>query len=347
MHSSIADVPGDPELAVIAIPAAAVIQAVRACAIKGVRAVIVVSSGFEHGSDGEARRTTLLETCRSYGIRLIGPNCLGVVSTPPGDEVNASFSVQRPLPGNVAMLSDSGGIGIAAMVEGARAHLGLSRLVSAGDRLDVSSNDLLEYCEQDEATDVIALYLESFGNPRRFAEIARRIGERKPIIVVRSGRTPAGAKAAASHTGAMVAVSGVPLDSLLRHAGVIRADTVREMIGVAAMLARQPLAEGRRLAVLTNAGGPAILCLDAALARGLDAASLGDQTVSRLRALISPTATVGNPVDLLGSATPAQYRDALLALVDDPGVDVIVAIHVAVLATDADEVAAALARPRR
>ena len=212
-------------------------------------------------------------------------------------------------------------IGIAAL-DLARTHgIGLSSFVSAGDKADLSRNDFLQYWEADERTDVIALYLESFGNPAKLGRIARRVTARKPIIAVKSGRSAAGQRAAASHTGALLAAADTTVDALFRHAGVIRTDTVGETFDVAAVLSRQPLPPGNRVAIVTNAGGPAILCTDACEAGGLVVEPLGEATRTALAAALPAEASVANPVDMIASASAADYGHALEAVLDDPDVD--------------------------
>ena len=239
--------------------------------------------GFaEVGAEGRARQDELLTVCRAAGMRMVGPNCLGVANLHHQNAFNATFAPGKPTPGSVAFASQSGAFGIAAIDEAAARGIGLSSFVSMGDKADLSGNDFMEYWEQDPDTAVLLLYLESFGNPRRFGRIARRITKDKPIMAVKSGRTAAGQRAASSHTGALLAASDVTVDALFAHAGVLRAETVGEMFDVAGVLARQPLPRGDRVAVLTNAGGPGILCADACEAEGLRIQPLSAATRARL-----------------------------------------------------------------
>ena len=341
--ASVADVPEAPELAVIAVPADQVIAVARECAAAGVRALVVVTAGFsEVGGAGQARQDRLLAVCRAAGMRLVGPNCLGVINTDPDVALNASFAPGAPQPGRVGFASQSGAFGIAAL-DLARTHgTGLSAFVSTGDKADLSGNDFLRYWESDPRTDVIALYLESFGNPAKFARIARRITAVKPVIAVKSGRSGAGQRAASSHTGALIAAADTTVDALFRHSGVIRADTVAEMFDAASLLSRQPLPGGKRVAIVTNAGGPAILCADACEAEGLEVRPLDEMTRATLARALPAEASVTNPVDMIASATAADYARALEAVLDDPDVDAVIAIFVAPLATRAADVAAAV-----
>ena len=221
-------------------------------------------------------------------------------------------------------------------------NLGISTFVSVGNKADVSGNDLLQYWADDPRTDVILLYLESFGNPRRFGQIARRVAEKKPIVAVKSGRSRSGARAAASHTGAL-ATSDAVVDALFHQAGIIRTATVEELFDVAALLAHQPVPTGPRVAVLSNAGGPAILAADACEAHGLQLAALADETVTQLRQLLPAAASVGNPVDMLASATPDQYRAATSLLLADEHVDSLLVIFIPPLVTRPDDAAQAIA----
>jgi acetyl coenzyme A synthetase (ADP forming)-like protein len=341
---SIADVEGDVELAIIAVPAAAVVETARQCAAKGVRALVVLTAGFaEVGADGRARQDELVAVCRAAGMRMVGPNCLGIANLHHRTGLNATFAPGEPMPGSVAFASQSGAFGIAAIDEAAARGIGLSSFVSMGDKADLSGNDFMEYWEQDPDTAVLLLYLESFGNPRRFGRIARRITQDKPIVAVKSGRTAAGRRAASSHTGALLAASDVTVDALFAHAGVLRAETVGEMFDVAGLLARQPLPRGDRVAVLTNAGGPGILCADACEAEGLRIQPLSAATRARLAAALPPEASTANPVDMIAAATAEQYEHSLRVLLEDEEVDAVVTIFVRPLGTRAADVARAIA----
>jgi acetyl coenzyme A synthetase (ADP forming)-like protein len=342
-YRSVGDVPEPVELAVVVVPAAAVVGVARECAAVGVRALLVISAGFaEHGEDGARRQHELLEVSRHAGMRLIGPNCLGVLNLDPKVRLNATFAATQPPSGRIGFLSQSGGLGIALMEAAGRLDLGLSTFVSVGNKADISGNDLLEYWEHDDSTDVILLYLESFGNPRRFARIARRVSQSKPILAVKSGRSPVGARATSSHTGALIAASDVNVDALFRQAGVIRADTIGELLDTAALLSSQPAPHGDRVAIVTNGGGPGILCADTCAARGLAVPQLSGELRSVLDALLSRDATTANPVDMIATATPAQYRRTIELLIDSGECDAIVTLFVPPLMTAAAEVARAV-----
>jgi acetyl coenzyme A synthetase (ADP forming)-like protein len=342
-YPTVEAIPGPVDLAVIAVPAEEVTRVAEQCARKGVRGLVVISAGFaETGDEGRARQAELLRICRASGMRLIGPNCMGLVNTDPRVRLNATFAPHPPPPGRVGFLTQSGALGLAIIEYAGALGLGLSSFVSVGNKADISGNDLLNYWETDPATDVILLYLESFGNPRKFSRIARRVGRSKPIAAVKSGRSPAGARATSSHTGALVASSDVTVDALFRQAGVIRTDTLEELFDVAALLVHQPPPAGRRVGIITNGGGPGILCADACEAEGLEVPPLAPETQERLRAGLLPHASVQNPVDMIAAATPEHYRHAISVVAADPSVDALIVIFVPPLVTNADDVARAI-----
>ncbi len=342
-YRTIEDVPRPVDLAILAVPASKVVDVAAACGRKGVRALVVVSAGFgEIGADGRARQAELLRVCRETGMRLIGPNCMGIINTDSTVRLNATFVPRTPPAGRVAFSSQGGGLGLAIIEYASRMGLGLSTFVSIGNKADISGNDLLNYWESDPNTDVILLYLESFGNPRRFSQIARRVARTKPIVAVKSGRSLAGIRATSSHTGALVAASDVTVDALFRQAGVIRTDTLEELFDVATLLASQPAPAGRRVAVVTNGGGPGILCADACEAHNLTVPELSPATQARLRTFLPPEASVRNPVDTIASAPADAYRDAIEAVAADPDIDAVVAIWVPPLVTQAADVARAI-----
>jgi acetyl coenzyme A synthetase (ADP forming)-like protein len=341
-HASLRDIHEPVELAIIAVPADLVESALDDCIAIGVSAVVVISAGFaEIGDEGRKREAALLEKIRRAGIRMVGPNCMGVINTDPKVRMHGTFSAIFPPTGNVAMSSQSGALGLAVLDYAKSLNIGFSTFVSVGNKADVSGNDLIQYWAEDPNTDVILLYLESFGNPRKFGEIARRVGRTKPIVAVKAGRSQAGAKAASSHTGAL-ATSDAIVDDLFRQAGIIRTGTLEEMFDVAALLANQPLPKGRRVAILTNAGGPGILAADACEANGLELGQLDNYTVTSLRSFLPAAASVGNPIDMIASASPDQYRRSLELLLADPAIDAVVVIYIPVLPTDAPDVAAAI-----
>lgn len=341
-YARVTDISEDIDLAVICVPCANVSAVVDDCITKGIKALVVISAGFgETGASGRALEQEILEKVRRAGIRMIGPNCMGIINTDPAIRLNATFSPVTPVEGRVAFSTQSGALGIAILDYVRQLNLGISTFVSVGNKADVSGNDLIQYWADDPRTDVILLYLESFGNPRRFGQIARRVARKKPIVAVKAGRSRAGARAASSHTGALAASDAV-VDALFQQAGVIRTATLEELFDVAAVLAHQPLPAGPRVAVLSNAGGPAILAADGCEAQGLELSTLSDASIAGLRRLLPPAASVGNPVDMVASATPDQYRQATKLLLADEQVDSLLVIFIPPLVTKPDEVARAI-----
>ncbi len=335
---SLGDVPDPIELAVLAVPATAVVDVARACADRGVGALVVLGAGFaEAGPVGEARQAELLDVCRSTGMRLVGPNCMGVRNNDPAIALDATFAPRPPRRGRLGLLTQSGGLGLAAMEEAERRGIGLSAFLSVGNKADISANDLLEWWEQDEATDAVLLYLESFGNPRRFARVARRVARTTPIVAVKAGRSKSGARAAASHTGRLLAASDATVDALFHHAGVIRVDTLDELLDTGAVLAGLPAPGGPRVGIVGNAGGLGILALDACEAGGLTAPELSAGLRDEIAAL-RPGAATANPVDLLAHATVADYRAAIALVARSGEVDGVLAIHVRPMAHMGEEV---------
>jgi acetyl coenzyme A synthetase (ADP forming)-like protein len=339
-YASIGDVPEAVDLAVICLPAPFVLDAAKSALASGVKAICVISSGFaEVGAEGLERQERLLALVRSHGGRLVGPNCLGIAVPRLG--LNATFG-PRPLPpGPIAFSSQSGALGLALLEKASERRLGFSAFVSIGNKADVSSNDLLEWWEDDEKTRLVLLYLESFGNPQKFARLARRIARRKPVLALKSGSTEAGARAASSHTAAL-ASSDTAVEALFRQTGVIRAGTLEELVDAAALLSSQPLPRGRRVGVLTNAGGLGILCADACAGAGLELPELSEETREALRLLLPGDASLANPVDLLGSATAATFEAVIPTLLEDKRLDSLIVLFVPPVVAGADEVASAI-----
>ena len=335
---------GSPvDLAVIAVPDVAVPEAVESCIRSGVRGIVLITAGFaETGEDGRARQETLVHRLRGAGIRMVGPNCLGLIHTHPEIRLNASFAPAMPPRGTIALGSQSGALGIAIIALARTFGLGLSAFVSLGNKADVSGNDLLEYWENDPDTRVILLYLESFGNPGRFTRLAYRIGRKKPIVVVKAGRSESGGRAASSHTAALAAPDAA-VQALVKQAGILRADTLGEMFDVARILADQPLPAGRRVAVLTNAGGPAILCADALEGSGMVVEPLSLATRRELASFLPSTAAVANPVDMIAAAGPDAFRRSLEVLLSAGEVDAIVVLYTPVGLFTVDEIGRAIA----
>ena len=339
-YATVEAVPGPVDLAIIVVPADLVVQVAAGCGRKGVKALVVISMGFsETGAEGQSQQAELVRVCREAGMRLIGPNCMGIINTDPDVRLDATFAPGVPPAGRVGFSSQSGALGLAIIEHANSLGLGLSTFVSVGNKADISGNDLLRYWESDPGTDVILLYLESFGNPKKFSQIARRVGRKKPIVVVKSGRSAAGARATSSHTGALLAASDVTVDALFRQAGVIRTDTLEELFDVASLLSNQPLPRGNRVGIITNAGGPAILCADACEARGLEVPVLSEISQTRLRAFLPAGASAANPVDMIASAPAEHYRRAIEIVANDENVDALIVIFTPPLVTRAEDVA--------
>ena len=342
--SSLADLTGAVDLVVVAVAADRVLDVARGAAAVGAKGLLVVSAGFaESGPAGQQQQQALLELCRSAGMRLVGPNCLGIVNTDPAVRLNATFCDAEPLPGSVALVSQSGAVGIAALRHAERRGAGLSMFVSTGNKADVSGNDLLAYLEDDPRTRVIALYLESFGNARKFARVAATVGRTKPIVVVKAGRSAAGARAGRSHTAA-AATPEAAIGALLHEAGVVRVDDLPELFDVLALLQAGPLPSGPRLAVIGNSGGPGVLAADACTGTGLHLAELAPSTREQLRALLPLGAAVDNPIDLLATVGPREYEQAVALVLRDPGVDAVLAIYTPLTRGAEELYAAALSR---
>ncbi|MBL7008372.1 MAG: acetate--CoA ligase family protein [Planctomycetes bacterium] len=340
-YPKVSAIPGEVDLAIIVVPSQHVLAVARDCAKKGVGAIVVISAGFaEVGGEGKERQAALMKLCRKHAIRVVGPNCMGVLNTDPEVSMNGTFAATTPTPGGAAFLSQSGALGEAILADARALGVGMSQFASVGNRADIGPPDLLEYWEKDPRTHQILMYLESLGEPERFMEIARRVSRTKPVMVVKSGRTAAGAKAAVSHTGSL-AGSEAALDSLFNQCGVLRVNTMKDLFVHArvAQVGRMPA--GKRVGIVTNAGGPAILATDACVAAGLEMAALRPATVRKLKKVMPPEASWANPVDLIASADGERFDRALAAVVADPEVDMVIAIFVSPVMIDAAAVARA------
>ena len=341
-YRSVTAIPGPVDLAVLVVPPDAVLTVAAECGKKGVKGLVVITAGFrEVGGEGIVREEKLAAIAKRYGMRVIGPNCMGIVNAEQGYALDASFSATMPRPGSVAMVSQSGALGEAILADAAQAGLGVAMFASVGNRVDVTAADLLGYWENDPNVRVILLYLETVGEPQEFVEVARRVSRKKPIIAVKSGRSDAGALAASSHTGS-VAGADVAADTMLAQCGVLRVDNFRDMFALAQALLDQPLPKGPRMAIVTNAGGPGILATDAIAGLGMEVAPLQASTEKALRKVLPVEASVRNPVDLIASADAARYRAALKAVVADPTVEGLVVLFVSPVMIDAAAVAQAI-----
>lgn len=340
-YPSILDIPGDVDLAIVCVPAETVQQVVEEAARKGVKGVVVLSSGFaDIGPEGMERQQKLLNTVRSHGMRMLGPNCMGMINNNPEVNLNATFSSTVPPPGNIAFATQSGSLGSAILLYATSLNIGLSTFVSIGNRADISSNELMQYWEDDPNTDVVLLYLESFGNPRKFARIARSITAKKPVVAV-TNYVVQHPRTYASQTGAM-ATDQAATEALFKQAGILRTDTLEDLFDTGSLLANQPLPKGNRVAIITNADGPAILAAEACKARGLKMASLSPDTIARLKASSSPKAVISNPIDLSSEFTIEHYSEALNLLLVDENVDMVIVIFIPPILRLSEEFAAAI-----
>jgi acyl-CoA synthetase (NDP forming)/N-acetylglutamate synthase-like GNAT family acetyltransferase len=339
---SAGELPVAPDLAVIAVPAEKVLQTATDCGRRGTGALMVLSSGFgESGAHGSAEQDRLVAITRQYGMRLVGPNCLGLINTDATVRLNATFAPLSLTPGGLALVSQSGALGIAVLRASERVGLGISQFVSVGNKADVSGNDLLMCWEADERTQVIGLYLESFGNPRRFARIARRVSRTKPILAIKAGRSEAGQRAGQSHTAA-AASSDVVVDALFDQAGVVRVDTMEQLLDAVRALSDQPLPAGPRIGIIGNSGGPGILAADAAAAAGLVVVELSDEVRATLTRAAPTAASTQNPIDLGAGIQPAQTRAAIEALLNCGEVDSVLAVFTETLVGDPVELTEAV-----
>lgn len=342
-YPSVTDIPDPVDLAVIVVPKEHVLPVAESCGKKGVRGLVVISAGFkEVGEAGAEAERQLVAVVKRHGMRMVGPNCMGVLNGAPGISLNATFSPTMPPFGHAAFVSQSGALGLSVLDYAKEYGIGISQFVSVGNKPDVSGNDLLLQWEHDDTVGVILMYVENFGNPRRFLEIASRIAKQKPIIAMKSGRSRVGARAAASHTGSLAA-SDAAVDALLTQAGVLRAASMEELFDMAMAFNGPPLPRSRRAAVLTNSGGPGILVADALEPQGIELVDLSPETITRLQPLFPAEASLRNPVDMIASATAADYRAALDAILADANVDSAVAIFVPPLGIRAGDVAESIA----
>jgi acetyl coenzyme A synthetase (ADP forming)-like protein len=327
-YPSILDIPGDVDLAVIAVPAELVPVIAGQCGQKGVHTLVVISDGFkETGIEGASREKALRDITFGYGMRLVGPNCMGIINTDPEIALNATFSQTYPPRGNAAFLSQSGAIGMVVLEYANELNIGISAFVSLGNRADISINDLLQYWEQDPSTKVILLYLESFGNPRKFSRIARRVSDKKPIIAVKGGSTRAGSRAASFHTGAL-ATSNIASDALFRQAGIIRTDSIEDLFNAATLFSNQPLPKGRRVGIVTNGGGPGIIAADACEKQGLLVQELPQETINKLKTYVKRDIRFNNPLDMTASATAEEFVNALKVFAGNDSIDAVIAIFI-------------------
>jgi acetate---CoA ligase (ADP-forming) len=346
---SVSEIPDPVDLAVIVVPREQVPEVVDDCGKKGVKGLVVITAGFaETGEEGRKLEAELRARAQSYGMRMVGPNCMGVINTHPDVHMDATFAPTMPLAGRIGFVSQSGALGVAILNIARQLDIGFSYFISMGNKSDISGNDLLLYWENDAETDLILMYLESFGNPRRFMQIARRISRSKPIVVVKSGRTQAGARAVSSHTGALAARQGLDIatDALLEQCGVIRVNTVQELFDLAMVFSKNPVPRGNRLGILTNAGGPGIMATDTAIGLGMTMGRLSAATEAALRRILPPEAIVANPVDMTPKSDQAKYAECARLMIEDDGIDVLMVIFVPPLLISGQEVVSGVEKVR-
>jgi acetyltransferase len=341
-YPSILAIPYPIDMAIIVVPKQIVKRVMYECGEKGVKSIIVITAGYkEVGDKGRQMERELVDIIRKYNMRMIGPNCMGLINTDSDVKMNATFASDYPLEGNIGFLSQSGALGVVILEYAKGLNIGFSKFVSMGNKADISANDLLEALEEDPNTKIILMYIESFGNPRNFTTIARRISKKIPIIAVKSGRTFAGAKAASSHTGAL-AGKDLAVDALFDQCGVLRANTIEELFDYALAFTNQPEPKGDRVAILTNAGGPGILATDACVGLGLEIANFEPKTIKALKNKLVEDSSVSNPVDLLAEGNEENYRFALDLLLKDKNVDSVISIFVPPLSIDPKDIAIAI-----
>jgi len=341
-YSTILDVPDKVDLAVVVVPKELTVDIVSQCGEKGVKGILMITAGFkETGKAGAELEMKVLETVKNYGMRMIGPNCFGIVNADPKVHLDATFSKIRPSFGKIGLISQSGAMGEAILAQAQDTKLGMSMFASIGNKADINENDMLDYWGDDPAVEIILLYLENFAEPRGFTTLARRITRKKPIVIVKSGKTTKGAAAASSHTGALAGLD-VSVEALFEQTGIVRVRTIEEMFDVANALAKMPVPNGNRVAIVTNAGGPGILATDALIGAGMRLPEFSPKTVSAIQPILPPGTPVNNPLDLVAGATGVEFKKALSHVVKDPNIDSIIAICVPPVTIDQTLVADAI-----
>jgi acetyltransferase len=339
-YKSVGEIPDPVDLAVIVVPRKQVLEIVDECGAKQIKGLVMITAGFkEVNPEGAQLEKELADRVKRYGMRMVGPNCMGIINTNPQVTLNATFAPEQPVRGTIGFISQSGALGVTILSLSRERNVGFSQFASIGNKTNLSSNDLLEYWENDDNTVMALMYLENFGNPRRFTQIAKRFTKKKPILAVKSGRTLAGARAASSHTGAL-ANQDMATDAIFDQHGVLRANTIDELFDYATALASQPLPQTNRIAILTNAGGPGIMATDAMINLGLEPAEYTTETKEALRKIIPAESNPNNPLDLLAGAGPEDYRKTLDVLLRDPNVAGVLLINVPPIMVDPVQVAA-------
>lgn len=326
--STVTAIPDDVDLGIIIVPRDYVLQTVTECGKKGLGGVVVLTAGFREVNEaGRLLEDKILEVVKKYGMRMVGPNCMGVINTHPDVRLDGTFAPDFPKRGNIGFLSQSGALGVAIISSTKQLNLGMSMFISVGNKADLSGNELLEYWEDDPDVEVILLYLESFGDPRKFTQIAKRVSKKKPIIAVKAGRTLAGARAASSHTGA-IAGADIAVDAIMEQCGIIRASSIQEMFELAVAFSRRKYPKGNRIGIITNGGGPAIMAADACSEVGLEIPTLSKVTQRKIKKYLPPEASATNPVDLIAGGGPNEFEKILSIVIKDEDIDAALAIAV-------------------
>jgi acetyl coenzyme A synthetase (ADP forming)-like protein len=345
-YPNISSIPDQVDLVIIVVPKDHVLSVIEESGKKGVKGVVVISAGFkEIGEKGVKLEKELVDIIKKYGMRLVGPNCMGIINTTKDIKMDGTFGSTLPLEGTVGFMSQSGALGNIILEYADELKIGFSKFISLGNKADVSGNDMLMDLEDDENTNIILMYLESFGNPRKFTKIARRLTKKKPIIAVKAGRTMAGARAASSHTGALAGLD-VAVDALFEQCGVLRATSIEELFDYTLAFSNQPLPKGKRVAIVTNAGGPGIIATDACVSLGLEMSDFDEETYKVLEDILPEEASTQNPVDILGDGGPERYEKALDVVLKDENVDAVITIFVPPLMSKPLEIALAISRVR-
>lgn len=341
-YRSVLGVPGDIDLAIITVPAAQVLNVVDECGKKKVKGLIIISDGFkEKGPEGAVMERDVANTAFGYGMRIIGPNCMGIINTDPAVKLNATFSLINPPQGNLAFISQSGALGLGVLEYAQGQNIGFSSFISVGNRADIAATDMLQYWEKDPATKAILLYLESFDNLDIFSRVSRRVSASKPILAIKGGSTAEGSRASRSHTGAM-ATPDVVSDALLKEAGIVAVNSMGDLFESAILLANQPVPRGRRVAILTNGGGPGILAADSCSRNGLKVPELSTDIISKLKPLIKRDISINNPLDLTAGVSSQEFEDCLKILAEDPGNDAVITIFVPPAGLDVSNIESAI-----